>query len=385
MKNFFAVSVCLILSMVSCSKEQDIPEKNDAPDLSLPEVARMLASLPLDSRHLGEVYDAVCSSSSNGYDEEYTMRAIMDSPGSGVGDDVDATRAGRYTSPLRDLIRDYLSTRTVTRSGAPDEGRVQNSMSDLASSDIQIYFPFHDSVDAAKMPVITYDPHSEAAANIGYRLLGDGRYEEVVVDEALAMSTPVWVVNNNSDAGYTSLEIMSREHPDWGGGGAVRLKSDESPFRSLMLKNLKMKRHYDSWFRGASEFWIKCGSVEGLSASTEAELKLYQPTVTDFMLVVRRNQLGLAVPVNTILISDWTEQLESFAFMITEDDGGTRTSWKTAAEVKLKSKTYGVSLELPFNQKDDIVWRGSLSTRFFENYSGETAHFGNVDVTFEIR
>ena len=71
MKNFFAVSVCLILSTVSCTKEQNIPKDVDMQDLSLPEVARMLASLPLDSRHLGEVYDAVCSSSANGYDEEY--------------------------------------------------------------------------------------------------------------------------------------------------------------------------------------------------------------------------------------------------------------------------------------------------------------------------
>ena len=44
-----------------------------------------------------------------------------------------------------------------------------------------------------------------------------------------------------------------------------------------------MRRNYDCWFAGASEFFFKVGSVEGFSASTEAELKLYNPQITDFM------------------------------------------------------------------------------------------------------
>ena len=51
----------------------------------------------------------------------------------------------------------------------------------------------------------------------------------------------------------------------------------------------------DSWFAGASEFFVKIGSVEDFTAVTEAELQLYNPLVTDFMIVVKRNQVVFKV------------------------------------------------------------------------------------------
>lgn len=180
---------------------------------------------------------------------------------------------------------------------------------------------------------------------------------------------------------------MRREHPEWGSGDDITIssKAPEDEFRSLVLKDFTMLRHYDPWFSGASEFFVKCGAVERFTASTEAELALYTPSVTDFMVVVKRKQLGQKIPFNAMLISDWSPQLETFGFMITENDGGTRTSWKLDAVVKIKSKSYGINVELPLYTKDDIVWRGALSSRYFENYSGATEHFGDVDLTFEVR
>ena len=70
--------------------------------------------------------------------------------------------------------------------------------------------------------------------------------------------------------------------------------------------------------------------------------------------------------------------------MIVEDDGGSQTSWKVEATVKVQSKSYGILINIPYNERDDIVWRGSLSSRYFENYAGKVIHFGGVDVIFEI-
>ena len=111
---------------------------------------------------------------------------------------------------------------------------------------------------------------------------------------------------------------------------------------------------------------------------------LYSPTVTDFMVVVKRGQVGTPVPFNAVLVSDWTDQLENCAFLITEDDGGTRTTWKCSAMVKINSKSYGFDINIPFNTRDDIVWRGQLSRRFFEANTDVTGHFGDVDLIFEI-
>ena len=151
-----------------------------------------------------------------------------------------------------------------------------------------------------------------------------------------------------------------------------------------MLKDFTMKRHYDSWFAGASEFFVKVGYVDDFTASTEAELRLYNPTVTDFMVVVRRSQLGKPVPFNAILISDWSDQMTHCAFMITEDDGGTQTSWTAKALVKVASKSYGVEVTIPMNTRDDIVWRGQLASTWFEKNDDVTGQFGDVDLTFGI-
>ena len=72
------------------------------------------------------------------------------------------------------------------------------------------------------------------------------------------------------------------------------------------------------------------------------------------------------------------------AFMITEDDGGTRTSWDCTALVRVESKSYGVELKLPFSSRDDIVWRGQLASTWFERNNKQSAHFGDVDLTFEL-
>ena len=126
------------------------------------------------------------------------------------------------------------------------------------------------------------------------------------------------------------------------------------------------------------------GSVEDFTASTEAELRLYSPSITDFMIVVKRGQEGKTLPFNAILVSELTDQLTHCAMMITEDDGGTITKWDCTAFVRIASKSYGIEISLPFNSRDDIVWRGQLSTKWFENNSNIAGHFGDVDLTFEV-
>ena len=265
----------------------------------------------------------------------------------------------------------------------------------LRASDVQIYWPYSEQADSDEgLPVVTYDPGDGSTANVGYRRLPDGSVEEIIVDEEYARRHPVWVVNRNDDSAYPSLELLRKLHPEWEGGGLVAVpsgagrregtKADEGKIRTLVLKSFAMKRQFDPWLAGASEFFVKLGAIDDFYASTEAELLLYQPQITDFMIVVRRIQIGQHLPLNAMLVSNWTEQLTTCALMVTEDDGGTRTTWKTEGEVKIKSKTYGFSLSIPFTSRDDIVWRGNLSGKYFERYNSVSGRFGDVDLTFEI-
>lgn len=356
------------------------------------------------------------------------MSDLFASPGKGVGDSRTkaATVSKAYGRPLRELIREHVRASVATKSvGAgkadSDDSRSGNSntassgagMADsgfgddadaylaaLESSDVQIYWPYSENWDGQSEPVFTFDPGDDSDVNIGYKVVrqpdGSSRVEEVEVDEAFAENNPVWVVNRNSDCGFTSLEIMRREHPEWdNGGGALIIGGKRqastsavltraSTLKTLVLKEFTMKRNYDCWFAGGSEFFIKAGSVNDFFASTEAELRLYTPQVTDFMVVVKRKQKGQPLPFNTVIVSDWSEQLTQVAFMITEDDGGTLDQWKCSAVVKIKSKSYGFDISLPFNSRDDIVWRGQLSRRYIDATSNLVGHFGDVDITFEV-
>ena len=403
--------LCLLL-LLSCNRIPETVENRDNAALPLDQVAQMLSELPMEPVHFKEVHRAVSSSSGNGYDEEYMMRDLFASPGRGVGEE-DSGKSGNSVAeqskslsdilPLRDLIIQYAENRAATKASGFDPGLWLES---LSSSDIQIYWPYSEDWDGETQPVFTYDPGDGSQVGVGWKVDTDERgartVRKIEVDEKYAAAYPVWVVNRNSDSGYTSLDVMRREHPEWdNGGGALIIGgpvssrapgvplSEEgtkaaSSVKTLILKDFTMRRHYDTWLAGGSEFFIKAGSVNDFVASTEAELQLYMPAVTDFMVVVKRKQLGQALPFNTVLVSDWTSQLTQVAFMIVEDDGGSLTQWKCSAVVKVASKSYGFDISLPFNTRDDIVWRGQLSRRYIEATDKIAGHFGDVDITFEV-
>ena len=402
MNDFMKLMLAAVIAFPSCEildndEDKHIMDKHQT-HISLSEVSQILSSIPITQKQVREVYDAVTASSGNGYDEEYTMKNLFSAPGSGVGDKATRT-AGSYDQPLSRLIEEHVKSIAGTRSSVDmsvDRMGVDGFLQALEESDIQIYWPFSERHSSDRLPIITFDPEDGSEVNVGYRLIdnGDGfrHVEEVIVDEAMAEEYPVWVVNRNSDAGYSSLEMLRREDPDWGEGGgdiivnpkSLALKRSVAGSKTLILKDFIMKRNYDSWFAGASEFFVKVGAVEDFTASTEAELRLYSPSVTDFMIVVKRSQKGQPLPFNAVLVTDWSEQMTHCAFMITEDDGGTRTTWDCTALVRVASKSYGVEMKIPFNTRDDIVWRGQLASSWFEKNNNRTAHFGDVDLTFEV-
>ena len=386
-------AVVALGTLAGCNKllDAEIPEDTEvhpAPEINVEQVARLFAGLPIGPGQMEEVHDAVCASAGNGYDEEYTFRDLLSVPGAGVGDAATKAPARSYERPLRDLLREALA---ATRSAAAED-----YLSALTASDLQLYWPFSESWDGEQLPVVTFDPGDFAVENTGYALQPDGSVETLLVSEAMAQERPVWVVNRNSDADYTSLELLRRQDPSWGqGGGEILVRSGDAPFvragssagkdiKTLILRSVKAKRNFDSWFCGGSELLFKVGSVEDFWASTEAELRLYQPSITDFMIVVHRNQLGQELPFNAVLVSQWSQQLQNVAVMIIEDDGGSRTTWKCSAMVKYNSKSYGFEVEIPLNSRDDIVWRGSLTRSYIERYSGTVGHFGDVDLVLEL-
>lgn len=402
-KKLEIICIAFMLSVISACEVLDNDHQQHAePEshIELNDVAEILAALPLEHMHLKEVHNAVSSSIENGYDEEYTMSHIFDSPGSGVGDDpLTETRARElYPSPLRELIKNEVINSSLTKSSGTNIANPQEWLDNLTRSDVQIYWPYSENWDGESYPIITFDPEDDSDVNVGYRIIDDGegarKVEEIIVDEDIAMEEPVWVVNRNSDAGYKTLEMLRKEHPDWGNGGGDLIidptlsngqtKANGEKRKALVLKTFTMHENYDTWFAGASEFFIKIGSVKDFTASTEAELKLFNPAITDVMVVAKRNSLHWPINVNTVLMTDWTDQLTHCVLMVYEDDGGFVSDWNCTALVRIASKSYGVELNIPFRSFDDIVWRGRLSREWLEYSSNRIGKFGNVDIVFEL-
>ncbi len=383
------LSAAILLMSVSCEKETAGVWPDGRPsydDGILEEVAVFLSDVVSDSEVLDEVHSAVTESYECGYDEEYLFSNVVNCPGRGTG--FRSVKAeGGYGEGA--LFRSLVST-LDGRTGFPgvhvkSAGTGKAFLDSLASSDIQIYWPYSENWDGASLPVVTFDHGLDKDWNYGFILRKDASGEKLVsrvlVDEAYAKEHPVWVVNLNKDRSYVPLKPSRYVPKD--DGGNLQTKTGETIY-SLMLRSFTALKNYDCWLAGASEYFIKVGAVENFTASTEAEMELFSPTITDFYIVVRRGEVGEPKEVNTIMVSDWTLQMSSIAFMIIEDDGGKQTSWDTEIIVKVNSKSYGITMSIPLNTKDDIVWRGSLSSRYLFATDASHSKFNDVLLDIEI-
>ena len=382
------------LAVTACERldRRENPSSDEAGEplaFTLDEVARLLAAVPVGQAQVAEVRDAVSASTGNGYDEEYPMRQLFEAPGAGIGD-APGTRSEAYAQPLRDLLSAEIRRQYGTRGMDADA-----FLDALSGSDVQIYWPFSEEFDGDETPVITFDPGGSETKNTGWIRREDGTVEEIIVDEEMARERPVWVINRNRDAEYETLEMRRKEDPDWGQGGSILVRprtsseapatrSGEGDHKTLVLRSFKSNRQFDNWFCGGSEVWVKCGAVEDFCATTEAELRLYSPSITDFLIVVRRKEMGKVLDFNAVLVSEWTGMLDNCAFMMIEDDGGSLTTWKCTAMVKYNSRSYGFEIEFPIRAHDDIIWRGALTRSYIERNNGVTGHFGDVDLVLEL-
>lgn len=386
MKRFNLILPAIAVLVCACDKSspEELPVELAVPELSLElgNVAKIISELPIEDEQLMEVFDAVNSSSGNGYDEEYMFEDLLTSPGAGVGDA--QTKSGRkYSRPIKDLLRARLSETVSTKSGVSAED-VEIYLNKLLNSDIQIYWPYSELWDGKTRPLVTYDPGNGASSNYAYELIYDrgsiSVTDSILVDESVAQSRPVWVINTNDDSSFTPLQAVTKSQEF-----SERYEDTENPeVRRLTLTTFTMLQHYDSWFGGASEFFVKCGAVDNFYAETEEEMRNYTPQVTDFMISVKRSQLNKTIPLRAILLSNYTEQMESIALVITEDDGGEVTSWKCSGVVKIKSKSYGFEIEIPYRDRDDIVWRGLLHQEFFKTGPYALSRFGGVMLGFSL-
>lgn len=373
------------LLAVSCRMEDHAPESIEGESSVVvsqivpEEIARMFSLMDLDLENVREVHSAVLASSSNGYDEEYTLEKLVNSPGSGVGDErMGITRAAL---PGGETLRDVIAANCVCGIATRSDGLLGL----LAESGLQIYWPYSEDWDGKTMPAVTFDPEDGSTSNTGWvrERRADGRcsISQVTVDEEYARTHPVWIINRNEDALYLTPQILEKTGDSVAENPATRASDS---FKTLRLKEFKAHRNFDSIFAGGSEIVVKLGALNAFKADVASDIRAFSPEITDMVINVKRKQVGMPIRLNTLLVSEWSSQLEDAVLMMVEDDGGKRTSWKCLGTVKIKSKSYGFEVELPLNKNDDIIWRGKLSKNYLEQNNGIANRLGDVSVTFTI-
>ena len=228
MKNFIAkkksplqlpLALALLLSFQACDKTEStflcLEEPSVTQVVTPNSVARMLSELPLTLEQVREVWDGVNASSANGFDEEYTFQDMFSCPGRGVGDERLGTRtASTYSEPLHQKIASHL-----------------------ASSGLQILWPYSEDWDGHSMPVITFCPEMNLETLVGFMReeLPGGQWivKEIPIDEDYAREHPVWVIGWNEDAGAVTPQMLEKELPE---SVSTRASSD---FKTLKLKEFK--------------------------------------------------------------------------------------------------------------------------------------------------
>ena len=123
MKNLIIALAATLFLFFSCDdvSREEMLSSNGNTDSEMilqvtPEsVARMLSNLPLTLAQISEVKNAVDASSANGYDEEYPFSLVFSSPGTGVGEDPNITKATDGPLSLGNLILERVSG-SATRS-----------------------------------------------------------------------------------------------------------------------------------------------------------------------------------------------------------------------------------------------------------------------------
>lgn len=144
MKKIFITVTILSVCLCSCELEENnnpVPKEDKQINLYPEQLAGIMAQLPINNETVTEVFDAVSSSSQNGYDDEYTMTNLFDSPGSGVGENLIESRSEskkHYSKPLKEMLKDYFK-KSNTRTSTSANFSVEDYINALQKSNMQIY------------------------------------------------------------------------------------------------------------------------------------------------------------------------------------------------------------------------------------------------------
>ncbi|MDO4715402.1 MAG: hypothetical protein Q4A44_03885 [Bacteroidales bacterium] len=336
------------------------------------QLARVLSQLPLSLEVLTEVHQAVVTSQDLGLEESYYFQEILGGEASGK-----IVRGASSKQSLLGKLLEKHQSQLVRSSNA----REQVDLEELANSDVQIYWPYSEDWDGKTAPVITFVPEDDSQMwNYGF-VFQKGRIDTIIVTEELAERRPVWVINK-ADLAYKDLPQLAmgelaKNNTLYASktNKTKRLKSaqirGEDYIYTVSVGKMMSSRQHDSFWAGGSEYYFLCGSPSNFSLIEGTNRIAFSPKITKFLVYRSRKDIRKKrwVDVNLPLVDEWTDDLTEAAIMLLEEDQGRDKNWDKEVSVNFLGKKYKVSVSLPFNSEDDMLYQNVHHLNYFRSTS----------------
>ncbi|MDZ4681448.1 MAG: hypothetical protein SH848_16355 [Saprospiraceae bacterium] len=174
---------------------------------------------------------------------------------------------------------------------------------------IQILLPFIESVDFKEQPVIAIGLDDDSTA-IGFSPLTTGGFEVIMVDEAIAKSRPVWVVNVNEviDRPGILAEIMDKSGEKFSPEGLC------PGTKSARMEKFFIQKMNETWLQGRADVNVVAAHVNsGCSAGPAKDFtplrKVKSNQLCQWLEPTSFNLLAYCDPTNTPYALSSTEQI----------------------------------------------------------------------------
>lgn len=369
----------LIMLFSSCSKNS-LGEPDNAPeetpsqqevigDRPVEKAASVIAQMNMTQEVVSQIKEEIEASLNDGRDEVITLNELLNGR-----QDEGRVRSSASCESFSTLFRETLNS-DLLRSTEATEIKEK----DLVDAGVNIYWPYSEDWDGHSLPVIAISPEDETnewctayvLKKKNNHFVCDGTIQ---VNEEYAKKHPVWVVNiteeplGNKDYIFPLEKLDSDITKQNVNMNDLRSADNKGKkIKTVYLGSLRSTKQHDPWYKGGSEYFIEVSSPK--LTLTDGKVVKTDDNVKKCVVEFTRKEISKGVTktfgFGTPIVTEWQDELNEIAFLMYENDTSVfKESVNISLSATWNSKTYGLSVKLPFGSGDDMIDKTTYTRNF---------------------
>lgn len=382
---FFSI-ILLFFIFTSCGKDQYTPgidslEKSGANGFKIGEdeenainrlrQAALIVAKSIESQSVREV--VIYGVRSGLYsDESIAFGDLLNNERSPVYKDIESTSfKNKFTEALE--TGDYYNSHEYGVKVSKPKGDEFDLKGFLISNQIQIYWPYSNNWDKQDdvNPIISFDPISNDTLGEGFQIIalsnGKNSIKKIVVNDALAQKTPVWILNFNdrhevTDQGeYIPKIKKDKERIPNANKTLPQTRSSCGPTNmSVFIGEIKYFKDYDGLFGGGPEFRFFGGTV-----TIDGQGQVSGAMPSQFEINVRRSHRYSWANCGNYWDTQWAFSKEEQPIAVIEENTGGSLTQSIGGNVKVTipnpgggggETTHTVSVQTMVRSEDEVIY-----------------------------